>query len=64
MALPVELFRYDLVAARVWELRGNLTCYDGWYVALAERLEAPMATLDVELTRAPGVRCSFLTPPP
>jgi predicted nucleic acid-binding protein len=61
--LPVELFGYDLVADRVWELRENLTCYDAWYVALAEFLGSALATLDVRSSRAPGVRCDFLTPP-
>ena len=61
--LPVELFGYDLLADRVWELSRNLTCYDAWYVALAELLGSSLATLDVRLTRAPGARCDFLMPP-
>ena len=63
LALTVELFPYDLLADRIWELRGAVTAYDGWYVALAESLKAPMATLDGRLTRAPGPRCSFIGPP-
>lgn len=62
-ALAVELFPYDLLAERIWELRGAVTAYDGWYVALAESLRAPLATLDARLTRAPGPRCSFIGPP-
>jgi predicted nucleic acid-binding protein len=62
LALPVELFPYEGVGDRVWELRHNVTCYDAWYVALAEALDAPLATLDDRLTTAPGLRCSFLTP--
>jgi hypothetical protein len=27
---------YEPCAARVWELRGNVTAYDGWYAAVAE----------------------------
>ena len=61
--LRVELFPYSPVAQRVWELRDNLTSYDGWYVALAELLDAKLATLDVRLSRASGPRCTFLTPP-
>lgn len=61
--LPVTLFSFRPIAARVWQLRDNLTSYDGWYVALAEDLQAPMATLDRRLTRASGPRCDFLTPP-
>jgi predicted nucleic acid-binding protein len=62
LALRVELFPYDPFAARVWELRGKLTSYDGWYVALAEALEARLATLDARLSRARGPRCRFETP--
>jgi predicted nucleic acid-binding protein len=63
LALPVELFPYAPFATRVWELRDNVTAYDGWYVALAELLGGKLATLDVRLSRAPGLRCSFETPP-
>ena len=63
LALTIELFPYDVVADRIWELRGAVTAYDGWYVALAESLKAPLATLDSRLTRAPGPRCSFIGPP-
>lgn len=61
VALPVELFPYEPFAPRVWELRGNLTAYDAWYVALAEALGAKVATLDGALRRAAGPRCGFLT---
>lgn len=57
--LRVELFSYAPFATRIWDLRGNVTCYDAWYVALAEALNAPLATLDVRLAKAPGPRCQF-----
>ena len=63
LALRVELFPYGACAARAWELRSNVTMYDGWYVALAETLGARMATLDVRLRRASGPRCEFVVPP-
>lgn len=63
LALAVDLFPYDVLADRIWELRGAVTAYDGCYVALAESLKAPLATLDGHLTRAPGPRCSFIGPP-
>ena len=44
--LRVELFPYAPFAARIWALRQNVTCYDAWYVAVAEALSAPLATLD------------------
>ena len=60
--LRVELVAYAPLADRVWELRENVTAYDAWYVALAERLDAPLATLDQRLVRATGPRCDFLVP--
>jgi predicted nucleic acid-binding protein len=60
--LGVVLVPYEPFAERIWELRQNLTPYDGWYVALAESLVASVATLDQALARAPGPRCSFTTP--
>lgn len=59
LALPVELFPYAPFASRIWELRGNVTTYDAWYVALAEHLGATLATLDTRLRRATGPRCAF-----
>lgn len=62
LALPVALFAYEPLAERVWELRSSITAYDAWYVALAELLESPLATVDVRLSRSRGPRCAFLTP--
>lgn len=61
-ALRVDLFSYEPFAERIWDLRGNVTAYDAWYVALAEDLDATLATLDGRLTAAPGPRCAFATP--
>jgi predicted nucleic acid-binding protein len=62
LALRIELFPYGPFADRVWELRGNLTSYDAWYVAVAETLDAKLATLDARLSRAQGPRCLFEIP--
>lgn len=62
LGLRIEYFGYELVASRVWELRHNLTAYDAWYVAVAELLGAPLATLDQRLAGATGPRCEFTTP--
>lgn len=62
LSLRVELFAYEPFATRVWELRENVTAYDGWYVALAESLGAQLATLDLRLVKATGPRCDFLSP--
>jgi predicted nucleic acid-binding protein len=61
-AIRVELFPYEPVAQRAWELRGSLAMYDAWYVATAELLGAKLATLDWRLARAAGPRCDFLLP--
>jgi predicted nucleic acid-binding protein len=58
--LRVENFPYAPFATRVWELRQNVTCYDAWYVGVAEALGAPLATLDARLASAPGPRCRFM----
>ena len=53
-----DLFRHahlDLLA-RAWQLRDNVTAYDGMYVALAEALGATVVTCDVPLARTQGHR--------
>ena len=60
--LPIELLSFEPFASRIWELRLNLTTYDAWYVACAEALAVPLATLDARLGRAPGPSCRFLLP--
>ena len=62
MQLSLDLFAFDPFADRVWELRRNITSYDAWYVAIAEALELPLATLDGRLSRVKGTTCDFLTP--
>lgn len=61
--LPVRLLPYEPFADRVWELRATVTPYDAWYVAAAEALDLPLATLDGRLSRASGPHCRFVTPP-
>ena len=63
LQLDVELFPFAPFAERIWALRGNLTSYDAWYVALAEALACPLVTLDRKLSRAPGPTCEVITPP-
>ena len=58
--LGSESFEFAELAARVWELRHNISTYDACYIALAELLEVPLLTLDKRLRRSPGVRCDFI----
>jgi predicted nucleic acid-binding protein len=63
LRLDLALFPYEPFAPRIWALRENLTSYDAWYVALAEALDCPLATLDARLARASGPTCEIITPP-
>jgi predicted nucleic acid-binding protein len=62
LRLELILVPFEPFAARVWELRGAVTSYDAWYVAVAEALDAPLATFDRRLARASGPACSFRCP--
>lgn len=42
---------------RIWELRNNVPAYDAAYVAIAERADATLLTLDWRLAEATGPRC-------
>ncbi len=46
----------EATCTRAGKLRENTTPYDAVYVALAEALEAPIATCDAPLAKAPGHR--------
>ena len=63
LRLEIELFPFAPFAERIWALRGNLTSYDAWYVALAEALDCPLVTLDRKLSRASGPICEIIAPP-
>ncbi len=62
MQLDIDLFPFEPFADRIWQLRHNVTSYDAWYVALAEALRLPLATLDEPLSKSSGITCEFLTP--
>jgi predicted nucleic acid-binding protein len=60
MELEIQLFPFEPFSNRIWELRHSLTSYDVWYVAVAEALSLPLATLDRRLAHGPS--CEFLLP--
>ena len=62
MRLDLQLFPFAPFAERVWALRHNLTCYDAWYVAVAEAIGCPLVTLDRRLSLAPGPTCRIVVP--
>ena len=51
---PIHRYPHDWLLPRVWQLRRNVTAYDGAYVALAEALDAPLVSCDGRLASAPG----------
>ena len=63
LQLDLDLVPFAPFADRVWELRHDVTSYDAWYVAAAEELDLPLATLDHRLAATTGPRCPFLVPP-
>jgi predicted nucleic acid-binding protein len=62
MQLDLELHAFEAFSDRVWELRHSVASYDAWYVAIAEALDLPLATLDKRLVNADGPKCRFFTP--
>ncbi len=61
--LNIELWPYEPLADRVWELRANLTSYDASSVALAELLAAPVGTVDKRIAATKRLRCAVISPP-
>lgn len=55
---PVSVFPTAPLLRRAWDLRDNVTAYDGCYAALAEAVDAPLLTADRRLAKAPGLRCA------
>lgn len=55
-ALPLRRAPHAALLAPAWRRRANLSFYDALYVALAERLETVLITLDGRLAAAPGLR--------
>jgi predicted nucleic acid-binding protein len=58
LAFPIITYPTAPLLRRVWELRSNVTAYDGCYVALAEAAGVPLLTADRRLAKAPGLRCA------
>lgn len=51
--MPIFRYSFDALSDRIWELSQEFTVSDATYLALAERLSAPLVTCDARL-RAPG----------
>ena len=61
--LPLRRIVHTGLLDRAWQLRHNLSFYDGLYVALAELLGEPLLTLDGRMARgiAKASRIQVLT---
>jgi predicted nucleic acid-binding protein len=53
---PLTRYDHEPLLGRIWELRDNVTAYDGAYVALAEGLDATLVTRDRKLAGVPLLR--------
>lgn len=52
--LPIRRYSHGWLLHRAFELRDNVTIYDGLYLALAEALDVPLLTCDSALAGVPG----------
>jgi predicted nucleic acid-binding protein len=57
--LVVERYPHPPLGSRAWQLKDNVSYYDGLYVALAEEAGLPLVTADARLAKARGPRCSI-----
>ena len=56
---PLHWHAHDGLTERAWELRHNVTVYDGVYLALAEALDCVLLTADAALDAVPGSTAEF-----
>jgi predicted nucleic acid-binding protein len=57
--MRLQRISHEFLVDRAWQLRDNVTFYDGLYVALAEGMGGKLLTLDRRLTEAPGLRAEI-----
>jgi len=57
--LRVNRYAHFVLLPRIWQLRDNFSAYDAAYIALAEKLGAPLITRDVRLASAKGHRATI-----
>ncbi len=57
-ALPIRRYAHTRLLYRAFELRDNITVYDGLYLALAEALDVPLLSCDAAMANVPGCSAS------
>jgi predicted nucleic acid-binding protein len=57
---PIRRVPNSALMQDAWSLRGNISVYDGLYVALARRVMCPLVTRDARLARSPGLGVSVV----
>lgn len=62
MQLDLQLYSFEPLAERIWELRHTAGTCDAWHIALAEALGLPLATLNVPISKTQGLSCHFRLP--
>lgn len=55
VAWPLDRIAHGELVKEAWRHRYNLSAYDAFYVAAAQRFEVPLLTVDGPLSRAPGL---------
>jgi predicted nucleic acid-binding protein len=63
LELAIDLWPWEVLADRAWQLGQNLSSYDAAYVALAEQTGSVFVTRDMRIATAPGIRCTIETIP-
>jgi predicted nucleic acid-binding protein len=58
--LSMARYEHTRLLERAFELRRNVTVYDGLYLALAEALGIPLLTKDAALQAVPGCRANVV----
>ncbi len=61
--LPVQRYPHTGLLGRAFQLRANVTIYDGLYLALAEVLTCPLLTGDRALAAVPGCSAVVVVDP-
>ena len=59
LRLRIDLYAHRPLMGRIWQMRHNFSAYDAAYVALAEKLDATLVTIDARLAGASGHRATI-----